>query len=167
MSWQNVTIVGNLGRDPELRKTQGGQSIASFSVAVNEGSGNSRTTTWFRCVAWEKTAELVDKYFRKGDVILCSGRLRTRTCEKDGKDVDTWELVVREVGFPGGNAGGKDDDRGGSRERSRDDDRGRNRDDDRGRSRRSDDDDFDKPLKSEDRGRGSRRRDELDDEIPF
>lgn len=170
MSFQNVTILGNLGRDPEIRKTQAGAVVANFTVAVNEGSGDRKTTTWFQCVAWEKTGELVDKYFRKGNQILCNGRMRLRTwTDQSGVEKTTWELLVNQIGFVnnGDTArdGGDDrSDRGQARE-SRDD-RGRGHGDEyegRGRGRSSNDGSFDDPP-ARSRSRSSR---DLNDDIPF
>ena len=174
MGFQNVTIVGNLGKDPELRKTQKGIAVASFTVAVNEKRGDAESVTWFSCVAWEKAAEVVCDYLKKGDQALFQGRIATRVYEKEGREVPVWELVVNQVTFLGKRDdkgdGDRDDrrsrdrsdeDRRGSRDRDRDDRRGR--DDDRRSGRGGDDWGDDKPST----GRRRSTREDLDDEIPF
>ena len=82
MSLNTVAISGRLGRDPELKSTNNGNSVANFSVAVDQGFGDQKTTSWVRCVAWQKTAEFVTKFFQKGDMIILSGRLQGRTWNK-------------------------------------------------------------------------------------
>lgn len=72
-----VIASGNLTRDPELRYTQTGKAVVSFSIAVNEGSGEKRTTEYLDCVAWEKQAELVAEYCRQGRKVLITGSYTT------------------------------------------------------------------------------------------
>jgi single-strand DNA-binding protein len=78
--YQTVIIVGNLGRDPEMRYTQSGQAVTSFSVATNRQYTTSngeqvKETTWFRISAWGKQAEICNQYLRKGSKVLVEGRL--------------------------------------------------------------------------------------------
>lgn len=74
--FQQITIVGNLGRDPEMRVTQDGKSVCNFSVAVNNGSGDNKTTAWFRVSAWNGLSEICGKYLNKGSKVLVTGVLR-------------------------------------------------------------------------------------------
>jgi single-strand DNA-binding protein len=95
--YQQTTIVGNLGRDPEMRYTQQGTAVTSFSVAVTTGSRNYEHTEWFRCSAWERLAEVVNEYARKGSRVMCVGTLKTRSYEdKDGVTRYSTDLTVRE-----------------------------------------------------------------------
>jgi len=78
--YSTVIIVGNVGRDPEMRYTPSGQAVTSFSVATNRQytSNNGETvkeTTWFRVSAWGKQAETCNQYLRKGSKVLVEGRL--------------------------------------------------------------------------------------------
>ncbi|MAT40856.1 MAG: single-stranded DNA-binding protein [Anaerolineaceae bacterium] len=78
--YQKLTIVGNLGRDPEMRYTPSGQAVTSFPVATNRtytGSDGNRVkeTTWFRISAWGKQAENCNNYLKKGSKVLIEGRL--------------------------------------------------------------------------------------------
>jgi len=78
--YQTIIIVGNLGRDPEMRYTPGGQAVTSFSVAVDDsytGSDGQRVkrTAWFRVSAWGKQAETCNQYLSKGKKVLVEGRL--------------------------------------------------------------------------------------------
>jgi single-strand DNA-binding protein len=81
--YSTVIIVGNVGRDPEMRYTPSGQAVTSFSVATNRGYTNNngenvKETTWFRVSAWGKQAETCNQYLRKGSKVLVEGRL---TCD--------------------------------------------------------------------------------------
>ena len=108
-----VTTIGNLGRDPEMRYTQSGQAVTSFSIAAtrkwNGGDGQKREeTTWLRCSAWGKLAEVCAEYLHKGDQVYIEGRLQVdgngnpRTFERnDGTTGATFELTVESVQFLG------------------------------------------------------------------
>ena len=93
MSYQITIIEGNLGSDPENRRTAQGKQVTSFSVAVNEGSGQDQHTEWFNCVCFEKTAELAGN-LHKGERILLQGRLRTSTW-KDPQGVEHRKTELR------------------------------------------------------------------------
>ena len=95
----SIHIIGRLGRDPELRYTQAGKAVASFSVAVDRRQKGE--TDWFNVSAWEKTAELCNEYLRKGRQVAVRGRMQSRQYEKDGAKVTAWDLVAEEVQFIG------------------------------------------------------------------
>ncbi len=105
MSYHQTTILGNLGRDPELRYAASGDAIASLSVAVTEKWKNKQgdlqeNTEWYRCSAFKKTAELISQYFNKGDQIMLIGRMQTRKWQdKDGNDRYSTELRVDRLVF--------------------------------------------------------------------
>jgi single-strand DNA-binding protein len=78
--YQTIIIVGNVGRDPEMRYTPSGQAVTSFSVATNRQYTNNngevvKETTWFRVSAWGKQAETCNQYIKKGSKVLVEGRL--------------------------------------------------------------------------------------------
>lgn len=78
--YHTIIIVGNVGKDPEMRYTPSGQAVTSFSVAVNESFTNSngeriKRTIWFRVSAWGKQAETCNQYLKKGRMVLVEGRL--------------------------------------------------------------------------------------------
>jgi single-strand DNA-binding protein len=103
MSLNNVCIMGRLTKAPELRHTQSGTAVATFSLAVDrdfkDGNGE-RATDFFDVVAWKSTAEFVSKYFGKGRVAVVMGRLQTRTwTDKDGNNRRTVEIVADRVYF--------------------------------------------------------------------
>ena len=106
-----VIIVGNLGKDPEVRYTPQGQAVANFSVATSEAwndkSGQKQERTeWHRVVVWGKLGELCGKYLSKGRQAYIEGRLQTRAWDdKDGNKRYTTEIVATTVQFLGGNAG--------------------------------------------------------------
>ncbi len=93
-------LMGRLTRDPELRHTGSGTPVCSFSIAIDNGYGENRSTDFINCVAWNKTAEFVEKYFTKGRMIIVVGRISTRTWEgQDGKKNYATEVVASEVSF--------------------------------------------------------------------
>lgn len=78
--FQEITVIGNLGSDPEMRYTPAGKAVTSFSVAANRkytGSDGQevKETAWFRVSAWDKLAEIVSQYKKKGDLVMVKGRL--------------------------------------------------------------------------------------------
>ena len=103
-----VQIIGNLGRDPEMRFTQDGTPVTNFSVAVSESwqgrDGEQRERTeWFRVVAWRRLAEISNEYLRTGGKVYVEGRLETREWQdKEGNDRTTTELIARDLLMLGG-----------------------------------------------------------------
>lgn len=73
--WHKLIFAGRLGRDPEMRYTPEGQPVTSFSVGVQDGSGEYKKTIWVRVSAWGKQAEACNQYLRKGERVLVEGRL--------------------------------------------------------------------------------------------
>jgi single-strand DNA-binding protein len=113
MSVNKVIIVGNLGRDAELRYTTGGHAVANFSLAATEkwndkqGQKQERTE-WVRCQLWGKSAEALEPYLKKGKQVYIEGRLQTREWEdKDGNKRYTTEIVADRVQFVGGKRDGE------------------------------------------------------------
>ena len=110
-SVNKVILVGNLGRDPELRYTQGGQAVANFTLATTERFSNregerQERTEWHRIVAWGRTAELCAQYLAKGRSVYIEGRLQTREWEdKEGQKRRTTEITAQTVQFLGGRGG--------------------------------------------------------------
>lgn len=101
----NVTILGRLTATPELKTTQSGNSVTSFTVAVDRKytpTGQERQTDFIECVAWRNTAEFIAKYFSKGDMLAVEGKLQTRLYEdKHGNKRKAVEVVVSNVSFCG------------------------------------------------------------------
>ncbi|MCP5039982.1 MAG: single-stranded DNA-binding protein [bacterium] len=110
-SINKVILIGNLGRDPELRYTQSGQAVANFTLATNENYTNRsgekvEQTEWHRIVVWGKTAELCAQYLAKGRPAYVEGRLQTRDWEdKEGVKRQTTEINAMTVQFLGGARG--------------------------------------------------------------
>lgn len=112
-----VFIMGRLTRDPELRRTQSGTAVASFSLAVDrdfkDKDTGERQTDFLDCVAWRQTGEFVSQYFTKGRMAVVEGRLQVRSyTDKDGNNRRTVEIVCDHVYFgdskkDGGNSGGQ------------------------------------------------------------
>ena len=98
----HITIMGRLTREPELRSTQSGVSVASFTVACDRdyGAGGEQQTDFIDCVAWRHTGEFVSKYFHKGSMIAVSGRLQSRRWQdRDGNNRINWEVVADNAYF--------------------------------------------------------------------
>ncbi|HEX8070576.1 MAG TPA: single-stranded DNA-binding protein [Pyrinomonadaceae bacterium] len=109
MSFNKVIVVGNLGRDPELRYTPQGTPCCTFSLASNErrrgrdGAEAQDVTTWFRVTVWGKQAETVSKYLTKGRSVYVEGRLHvSEWTDKEGKPRFTLEVNATDVQFIGG-----------------------------------------------------------------
>lgn len=104
----HIVIMGRLGKDPELRRTQSGVAVATFNVAVDrdfkDKATGQRATDWITCVAWRGTAEFVEKYFSKGSLAVVSGRLQMREwTDKDGNRRISAEVLVDSIYFGGAN----------------------------------------------------------------
>lgn len=98
-----VCLMGRLTRDPELRHTQVGTAVASFTLAVDRGKSErtgERITDFIDCVTWKGTAEIISKYFAKGQMAAVTGRLQIRDwTDKDGNKRKSAEVVVSRVFF--------------------------------------------------------------------
>jgi len=102
MSYQNVTIVGNVGRDAELKYTQQGIALLKFSVAVNKtigkGSEKRQTTTWFNVTLWRDRAEALSSYITAGMQVLVVGEVQMSPyIDKNGKAAASMELTADDV----------------------------------------------------------------------
>lgn len=108
-------LIGNLGADPEIRYTQSGTQVATFSVATTErwkgqDGQMQENTEWHRIVAWGRLAEICGEYLNKGSRVYIEGRIQTRKWQdQDGNDKYTTEIVAREMKMlspKGGESGG-------------------------------------------------------------
>lgn len=112
-SVNKVILIGNLGADPELRTTQGGQSVASLRIATTDawtdkGGGRQERTEWHAVTVWGKTAENCGKFLAKGRQVYVEGRLQSREYQdKEGQTRKVWEVVADSVVFLGGGATGE------------------------------------------------------------
>lgn len=159
-----IIIIGNLGRDPEMRITPNGQNVTNFSIASNRkwkdaGGELHEETEWFQASAWGRQAEVCNEYLSKGSHVYIEGRLTSRTWETDGgeprfsMDVSVTEMQM----LGGGNGGGERQEGASTASRSN----GRNSNNGRGEGRRA--------AGTRSNGRGSRAtggEDEYDD-LPF
>lgn len=103
-SVNKVILIGNLGKDPEVRYTQGGDAVASFSIATSEQWKDKNTgekkeaTEWHRCTAFGRLGEVAGEYLAKGSSVYIEGKLTTRKWQdKDGQDRYTTEIVVQSL----------------------------------------------------------------------
>lgn len=107
----SISIMGRLSSDPQLRRTASGKAVASFSVACERDFKNQQTgekeVDFIECVAWGGTAEMVEKYFHKGQMAVATGRLQLRDwTDKNGQKRRTAEILVNSVYFCGSKESG-------------------------------------------------------------
>ena len=111
----NVTAVGNLGKDPEVRATGSGVKVATFSIAVDQGYGDKARTEWVNVLCFDKLAELAEKYLKKGKTIALSGTLQTSSWDdkQTGQKRYKTEVVARDLTFmdSGGSGSGQKQER--------------------------------------------------------
>jgi single-strand DNA-binding protein len=103
-SYQMTIIVGNVGRDPEMRYTPQGVAVCDFTVAVNKVTGKAENrkeeTTWFKVTTWRERAEIASQYVKKGMLILVEGEVKTSAyTNKEGKPMATLELTASDFKF--------------------------------------------------------------------
>ena len=116
MSFNKIILVGNLGRDPELRYTAQGTPVCSFSMATNERRKDRNgemqdQTTWFRITLWNRLAETASQYLQKGKQVYIEGRLRVEEyIDRDGKPRHSLEVFATDMQF----IGSRSDDAGGA-----------------------------------------------------
>lgn len=96
----HISIMGRMTKDPELRRTNSGTAVASFTLAVDRDFSKEKETDFIDCVAWGKTAEFASNHFRKGKMAIVAGRLQIRKWEdKNGNKRNTAEVVAENVYF--------------------------------------------------------------------
>ncbi|HYX30348.1 MAG TPA: single-stranded DNA-binding protein [Pyrinomonadaceae bacterium] len=115
MSFNKIILVGNLGRDPELRYTPQGTPVCSFSLATNERRKDRNTgenndiTTWFRVTLWGRQAETASQYLQRGRPVYIEGRLRVEEyTDRDGNKRHSLEVNATDMQFIGGGVRGED-----------------------------------------------------------
>lgn len=104
---KSIVIAGRLGKDAELRRTQNGDPVLGFNVAVDDGYGQNKRTLWFRCSVWGKRAEALADHLKKGSAVAVAGDLSTD--EYEGKTSLT--VRVNEVTLQGGKSEGQSQQR--------------------------------------------------------
>jgi single-strand DNA-binding protein len=115
MSFNKITLVGNLGKSPELRYTPQGKAVCSFTMATNEKrrdkSGDLQdVTTWFKITLWGNTAENASKHLVKGQPVYIEGRLRIEEwTDKDGNNRYTLDVQATDMQFISGHPKGEDE----------------------------------------------------------
>jgi single-strand DNA-binding protein len=120
MSLNKALLIGRLGSDPEVRYTQGGMPVANFNVATNEvwndkSGAKQERTEWHKIVVFNKQAEIVGKYLKKGREVFIEGRIQTKDWQdKDGNKRYTTEIVASTIQFLGGGSDGGVGGRGSS-----------------------------------------------------
>jgi len=101
-SVNRITILGNLGRDPEIKTTQSGKSVCTLNIATSEihrdkSSEWTESTDWHNVVLWEPLAGIAEKYLKKGNKVYIEGRLKTRSYDNDGVKQYTTEIIANNL----------------------------------------------------------------------
>jgi single-strand DNA-binding protein len=119
MNLNKIIIVGRVGRDPELKATPSGASVCSFSLATSrvwkdKNDEKQEETEWHNVVFWNKPADIISQYVKKGSLLLVEGRVQTRTYEKDGVKMYRTEVIGETFQLPPrSTSGGSGDDQSG------------------------------------------------------
>ena len=96
----NVNIIANLTRDPELRYTPQGKAVATLGIAINDGYGDKKKVYFINCVVWEKVAENCNQYLAKGSKVGITGKITQRSWQnKEGKNISVVEILALNVEF--------------------------------------------------------------------
>lgn len=108
MSFQSITILGNLGKDPVVTYSKADKAICKFSIATSKKRGGEEKTTWFDIVVFDKLAELCGQHLAKGRTVLVQGEVSVEDwTDKDGAKRRSWSIVSNSVTFVGkGNGAG-------------------------------------------------------------
>lgn len=117
-SINKITLLGNVGRDPDVQTTAAGTKVAHLSIAtsrrVRRNGGLEERTEWHRLTLWDRLAQLAEDYIRKGDRLYVEGRMEYDSFERNGETIPTAEITVREVVLLGSpreaGSGGSDDE---------------------------------------------------------
>ena len=96
-----VHLIGNLTKDPELRYTKNNTPVASYTIAVNTGYGELQETNYINITTWGKAGEFISKYFKKGQSIAITGRLKNKNYESNGVKHYGMEVVTEDIEFVG------------------------------------------------------------------
>ncbi len=112
-------VIGNLGNDPEIRYTQSGTPVATFSVATTErwkdkDGQQQEHTDWHRIVVWDKLAEICGEYLKKGSKVYIEGKMQTRKWEENGTTRYTTEIIAKNMEMLGGKTNPADNTMGGN-----------------------------------------------------
>ena len=113
-SVNKITLIGNVGRDPDIQQTKSGTKVAHFSLATNRrapaDSGEAERTDWHRLTLWNRQAQYAEDFIRTGDRIYIEGRLEYDAYERDGVTIPTAEIHVNSVVMLSSKLGGQDEE---------------------------------------------------------
>lgn len=105
-NFNRCEIIGNVGSDPQTRQTQGGKSVTSFSVAVNQGSDQNKKTTWFKVQCWEKLSDIAMKFVKKGNAIFIAGPIEVNQWTTNNNEARAdLQITARDLQLIGGGGG--------------------------------------------------------------
>jgi single-strand DNA-binding protein len=170
-SVNKVILIGNLGRDPEVRYTPNGAAVCNLRLATTRNwksrdSGEKQEETeWHSVVLYDRQAEVAGEYLKKGRPVYIEGRLKTRKWQdKDGNDKYTTEIIADSMQLLGGREGMGGGDEGGARGADRGEDRGGERGGERGEARSAP---ASRPAAGKPATKSATGFDDMDDDIPF
>ena len=173
-SLNKVILIGNLGRDPEVRYTPNGNAICNISVATTRNwkdktSGDKvEETEWHRVVFYDRLAEVAGEYLKKGRPVYVEGRLKTRKWQdKEGKDVYTTEVIADNMQLLGGREGMGGSDAGGDSGYDQGGGRGEGRGESRAAPAPRSAPPASRPAPTKPAPKSSTGFDDMDDDIPF
>jgi len=112
-SVNKITLIGNVGRDPDIQQTKNGTKVAHFSLATNRRptpGDDEQRTDWHRLTLWNRLAQFAEDYVRTGDRIYVEGRLEYDSYERDGVLIPTAEIIVAELVLLSSKASSSEDD---------------------------------------------------------
>jgi single-strand DNA-binding protein len=102
----SCSFIGRAGKDPELKTLQSGKAVANFSIAVGRKFKDVDETEWVNCTAFDKLAEIIGQYVKKGSQIFINGRMRTEKYQKDGKDCYSTKIIINDMQLLGSKPSG-------------------------------------------------------------
>ena|SRR5579885_2998665 len=106
MSFAQVQLLGNVGRDPEMNYTPDGTAVTKFSVAVSKKVKGEDVTVWYNCSAWRGLAEMINTHLRKGQMVFVQGELSVRSyVDRNGNNGVSLDVLVDKFQFAGGKKG--------------------------------------------------------------
>jgi single-strand DNA-binding protein len=98
MNVNRIFVGGRVGRDPEIRQTQSGKSVANFSIAVTEKYNGKEDVTWFNVTAWDKSADFAEKWIQKGARVLVVGKIQIRQYDdRDGNKRTSTDVIAKDI----------------------------------------------------------------------
>lgn len=104
-NYNECHLIGHVGQKPEIKALAGGKTVATFSLATTDGTGENKRTQWHKVTAWERLSELCANYIDKGTPVMVVGRISYREYEKDGVKKNLTEIIANKIVLLGSGGG--------------------------------------------------------------